>query len=109
MWKDFLSFSKNEQRGILALVLLILIVMSLNLYFKTRKPETKLNTQKLDKLINKIQEGNIEAKEKSMPVTTKLFQFNPNKTSKKKKKKLGFENWQIKIIKNYLNKGGHFY
>ncbi len=109
MWKDFLSFSKSEQRGILALFILIVIVLSLNLYFKTRKPASTLNTQKLDALIAKMNANRIVEEKKLNPDTTTLFHFNPNKTSKEAWQKLGFDNWQIKIISNYLNKGGHFY
>ncbi len=37
------------------------------------------------------------------------FLFNPNKLPSEQWSKMGLKDWQIKVIKNYEAKGGHFY
>ena len=62
----------------------------------------------IDKVMILVDSSQIENKEEKKK-KVRLFQFNPNKVSKKELKKLGFSKRQIRHIIKYRDKGGKFY
>jgi len=128
-WKDYLSFSKRERRGIFALLLMIIfeiaVLIFLNYFPSTRPPQDFTQFEKeVDSFYaalsipNDSLDGQKEYPEtssdkifiKSKPEKNpELFAFNPNDLPSKDWQRLGFSDKQIKVIKNYEAKGGKFY
>ncbi|MBC8321750.1 MAG: helix-hairpin-helix domain-containing protein [Bacteroidetes bacterium] len=122
--KVFFSLSKNEQRGIIVLVFIILFVVIVNLslpHFFKSKSESNLHKYKADiELFHKEQQplidsANIEFLQNSGEMDfaiasqkIKPTKFNPNKLPVEAWKKMGFTDMQIRTIKNYEAKGGKF-
>lgn len=113
--KNYLSVTKKEWNGMVVLVILIALVLALPYAYQLfAKDSTKINEKDFDKavaLLSKIKVDSAADKTSSdeklaNPV---LFDFNPNNLSAAQWKQLGLSDRQIKIIKNYESKGGHFY
>lgn len=123
-FKAFLSLNKSEQRGIIILILVSLIILATNFLLPyIIDSETESNVDKyrseieafieeqqsltdsinLEKLQNTGEIDSTGAKQKIHPV-----KFNPNKLPVKVWKKMGFTDKQISNIKNYEAKGGKF-
>ncbi len=124
IYRDFLTFSKAEQYGII--VLLVLTVISGVVYFTLPwliKPHTYYDLGKIDSIRNFLKEQkhledsvNIERIRSSGQLSEVLarqklhpFPFDPNKLPVDQWKKLGLSAKQIEVIKNYEAKGGKFY
>ncbi len=122
--KPFLSLNKSEQRGIIVLVIIILLIGVVNLllpYFVRSKTESNLEKYKteINTFISEqkplIDSVNIELLQNSGDIDMaiarqkiKPFTFNPNKLPVEAWKKMGFTDQQIRNIKNYEAKGGKF-
>ncbi len=124
IWRDFLTFSKAEQYGIVALIFLIflsvLIYFTLPYFVKTKvitDPTFRKDVEnfiavqqhirdsiRIDKIQSSGQLDEELAKQKIHP-----FTFDPNMLPAETWKKLGLTDKQIKVIKNYEAKGGKFY
>ena len=122
--KPFFSLNKSEQRGIIVLVIIILLIGVANLllpYFVRSKTESNLVkyraeidsfTSRQETIIDSV---NIEFLQNSGDIDMaiarqkiKPFAFNPNKLPVEAWKKMGFTDQQIRTIKNYEAKGGKF-
>lgn len=122
--KAFYSLSKSEQRGIIVLVFIILLIAVVNLLlpnFVNSKSESDINKYRADiesflkeqkPLIDSV---NIEYLQNSGEIDMaiarqkiKPFTFNPNKLPVEAWKKMGFTDQQIRNIKKYEAKGGKF-
>lgn len=118
--KNYFVFSKTESRGIFILfsILLLLIIINLLLPYIVSSENTDfsefekeialLKSGKSDTgdLLNKksaTEDENIDYQTKIKP-----FEFDPNGLTVEDWKKLGLDDWQIKVIKNYEAKGGVF-
>ena len=122
-FRRFLTLSKSEQRGIIALVILILMVTAgyfvLPFFFKTDRQDFEAFAQEIDnfrreqqktqdslRIIHLQNTGEMDremARQKIKP-----FPFDPNKLPVEAWQALGLSERQIKSIKNYEAKGGHF-
>lgn len=123
-FKAFLSLSKSEQRGIIVLVIIILMIALGNLllpYFVSSRSELDFNKYKSEielflsgqqALIDSVNIENLQNSGKIDKVFAsqkiKPFSFNPNKLPIDAWKKMGFTDRQIRTIKNYEAKGGKF-
>ena len=123
-FRAFFSLNKSEQRGILILAFLTLLVFIFNLLlpvfidheqtdFSKFKKEIAAFRQtqqlisdsiRIEKLQNRGELDLALAKQKLKP-----FSFDPNKMPAELWKKIGLTEKQIKSIKNYEEKGGRFY
>ncbi len=119
--KEYLTFSSKERRGIFVLLLLLVVLILVNLflpYFISRKPTDFSDFEQQIALFEAEQESyqdsisnrNEPGYTKSSGTGDKLtpFEFDPNELPPDQWKKLGLEDRQIKVILNYLNKGGRF-
>jgi competence protein ComEA len=121
--KDFFNFNSTERNGILLMLLIIIIVAFIpRLYRHFSKPaETDFRGfQKdveqfeaslvADSMVREKQfsNGKLKPGNNSQNEKVLLFPFDPNHTSKEQWKQLGLKDWQIRIIDNYLSKGGKF-
>ncbi len=122
--RAFLSLNKSEQRGIIVLVTIILLIALVNLlmpYFVDSKSELDFDKYKSNiesflieqkqfddsvKMENLQNSGEIDKVVAEQII--KPFIFNPNKLPFEDWKKMGFTDRQIRTIKNYEAKGGKF-
>jgi competence protein ComEA len=125
--KDYLSFSRKDRIGILSLIVLILLVYFLPFFFS--KSSQTIPIRKVSVLAKAV--DSIASKQKADSVKRynteneyfhqeasnkangygngKLFQFDPNTIKSEDWRRLGLNDKTIKIISNYINKGGKFY
>lgn len=115
--KELLIFTRGEKKGIIVLVILIITIILVNqfsfLFYEEKETDFasfKNEIAEFEKSLIPIDENKqLNSYYNKMYDTLQLFSFNPNTTSPKDWKLLGLSNKQIKIINNYLNKGGKFY
>jgi competence protein ComEA len=120
--KEFFSYSKWERRGILVLITLIFILAALPFLFDAMRFRTGTDFKEFDaevsafilttledssELEGRSYERNSRFTRQAEPVP-ELFPFDPNQLAEESWKRLGLKDWQIKIIKNFENKGGKF-
>ena len=122
-FKDYLSFNKRERNGIFVLLLILIIVIAIprviRLFSKKENSDVSAFQNDIYKFENNIINYNDSSKQKDFDyenidksvVENKLnpFYFNPNDLPVEKWKELGFDDKQIRIIKNFEAKGGKFY
>lgn len=126
-WKDYLSFSRRERRGIFALSLLIMIQIAVLFYLKYFSSRTQQDFSQFEKEVDAFYASASVADDslKGLPERSEanstpnyfknnsqknpeLFAFNPNNLSKEDWQRLGFSEKQINVIKNYEAKGGKY-
>lgn len=124
--RDYFTFNRRERNGVfilLSIILLLILYLFLSDYFYNHfSIENKIDFSKFEKEIsifeaeqkrssdsaeqftrNYFSGGNIPE-----PEEIERFNFNPNNLPEKDWKRLGLSDKQIRIIKNYENKGGQF-
>ncbi len=123
LWQLLASYTKNEQRGILILLAIIVLLITFNwvypyLWKKKSFDHSDFDSQinafilareqledsiRLDRLQSKGMLDSIQASKLITP-----FAFNPNGLPEEQWELLGLTDKQIKTIKNYESKGGKF-
>lgn len=117
---DYLSFTRKERIGVLCLIFLLLLVTYLPKIAqnKSTKVDTKIDTSWMtlaENLKITTDEENLfhhydlSTNKSKINSINNLFFFDPNTISNDEWEKLNLRKSTIKTIKNYLNKGGHFY
>ena len=118
-WKDYLSFSKRERRGILAMLLIIFIQIGILIwlnYFPSKELPKDYSgfIKDVDKFYHAEKSSSDstdeddELNEKPQRRKPELFAFNPNNLPAEDWQRLGFSEKQAKVIKNFESKGGKF-
>lgn len=121
--KDYFSFNKRERNGIFILLIILLIVIAIPFVLPYFIPKEKTDFSQFKKEISAFEKSLKEnsdtsyAKDfdfnhidkSSAETILHPFPFNPNDLPEEKWKEMGFEEKQIKIIKNFEAKGGKFY
>jgi competence ComEA-like helix-hairpin-helix protein len=110
--RSFFNFSKKELNGIFFLFLLILVILVSPWFYRKL---SKLQVYDLEKF--KLEAANFKNSEirvyhlsnKKEAVKAVYFEFDPNSIGEKEWLKLGFSIKQIRVINNYIAKGGKFY
>lgn len=110
--RSFFNFSKKELNGIFFLFLLILIILASPWFYRKL---SKLQVYDLEKF--KLEAANLKnseirifkSKSKKETVKAAYFEFDPNSIGEKEWQRLGFSIKQIRVINNYVSKGGKFY
>ena len=105
-FKEYLNFSNSEKNGIFVLVILIVLSFFTPLLIDYFHKNEVVDYSEFEKEIDALEKS--RQTEKKNIQNFKLFYFNPNTLSSEKWKLLGFTDKQIKIIKNYIKKGGEF-
>ncbi|MES2629043.1 MAG: helix-hairpin-helix domain-containing protein [Bacteroidota bacterium] len=118
--KDFFDLTRNEQRGILSLSVLVAVLLVARIttpLLKIASPDpgmealsTRVNAQ-LDKNLERVKDLPVEETSGSGSHTSgfRLKNFDPNVASASQLCDLGFKEWQIKNIVNFRASGGVFY
>jgi competence protein ComEA len=110
--RSFFGFSKKELNGIFLLFLLILLILASPwFYLKLMKEEVyDFDKFKLELAEFKASEiKNFNKKNKIQVIKATYFQFDPNSIGDKEWQRLGLSVKQIKVVRNYVSKGGKFY
>jgi competence protein ComEA len=121
--KDYFSFNKRERNGIFILLIILMIVVAIPFVLPYLIPKGKTDFSQFKKEISAFEKSLKEnsdtsyAKDfdfnhidkSSAETILHPFPFNPNDLSEEKWKELGFDEKQIKTIKNFEAKGGKFY
>ncbi|MEO6883845.1 MAG: helix-hairpin-helix domain-containing protein [Bacteroidia bacterium] len=119
-FKDFFTYNKRERNGIFILLSIIALLL-IYLAFSDRFIDApKNNFSAFDKEINEFQlaqkndsdttkEIQLSSHQQEKKSIQKLFFFDPNSATDNDWKDLGLSDKQLKIIRNYVAKGGHFY
>lgn len=114
-FKEYFNLSNNEQRGVIALLLIIILVFIAPKLFMLFKPATETpidNTKILAQFNTHKDSTKIDAFNEEIESATsskKLFLFNPNTATKNQLLQLGFTEKTASTLLNYRNKGGKFY
>jgi DNA uptake protein ComE-like DNA-binding protein len=100
--KEYFNYSKQEVRGVLVLLILILLVFILPLIVETFYSKDNLDTSVLKDV--ELKTINLQKKEQLIIYTN----FNPNTVSYSELLKLGLSEKQAKTFINYRKSGGVF-
>lgn len=136
--RDYFTFTRNERKGIVVLLLIIFVLAVANkMIFYFEKParldealfdsakhelaqfsdSVNLNMQKLKSLEYRVAEGSSSGNTRNVdkvksPITptsaNQLFKFDPNKCSDEDLSRLGFSGKQIAAIRKYIATGAVF-
>jgi len=122
--KTIFDFNRGERIGIIVLILILIgVIIFPYLVKESRKnnqdefvkfvKDVELFEKSLRLINDSIDEArqlNFQQMDKSI-AENKLtpFPFNPNKLPSELWSKMGLKDWQIRVIKNFESKGGHFY
>ncbi len=120
MWKDYFSFSKSEQKGMLFLLIIIFLLILTRWYIKNHYTPDYENISSFENEIiafeeslhdinPKTQKANNHPPLQSIYDSIQLFNFNPNTCTEIEFMKLGLTEKQAATIINFRNKGGRFY
>jgi competence ComEA-like helix-hairpin-helix protein len=97
---------------IVLVVLIVLVLAAPHVYQLCRK-DTTINQKDFDHAMAVLSKARVDSTQNSVddsridhPV---MFDFNPNNLPAEKWKLMGLSDHQVRIIKNYEAKGGHFY
>ena len=120
-FKNYFGITKKEWNGMVVLVIIIFIVLAAPYVFQYFHKGEVMDLKDFNKALAQLRAGSRGLPDDGTDYTgtdTELnrkdahpimFKFNPNGLSVEQWKKLGLSQKQINGIKNYENKGGHFY
>lgn len=121
--KTAISLNKSERNGLIVLFALLLLIFIIPQIVHSLRGETTNKSSLFrdevrqfmadtSKRIEEIRFAN-EAYDKETPENLKKpltpFDFDPNKAADDDWRKIGFSEKQVKVIMNFVNKGGRFY
>jgi competence ComEA-like helix-hairpin-helix protein len=110
--KSFFSFSKKELNGVFLLVALIIIVLASPWVFKrlAKVPSYDFENFKREaEYFKNASQLNLGDDVKLNIAKIQYFNFDPNSISDREWAQLGLSDKQIKVLRNYVNKGGKFF
>jgi competence ComEA-like helix-hairpin-helix protein len=121
--KEIFDFNSTERNGSLVLILVSIVILLIpQVYERVKQPDPALSSAFTRDILafeaglsdDSVKSENRKISEEpdlkvnDLPCAA-LFSFDPNGLSVEKWKRLGLQDWQIKVIKNYEAKGGRFY
>jgi len=110
--RSFLNFSKKELNGIFFLFLLILIILVSPWFYRKLSKRQVYDLEKFKLEVSNFKNSEIrvfKSKSKKEAAKAAYFEFDPNSIGQKEWQRLGFSIKQIRVINNYVSKGGKFY
>ncbi len=115
---SFFSFSKKELNGILILLFLVSLILAFPFCYRLfDKPEQYDLTQfqeeialfKASAVKSNKNYASFRDQTDERIINAQYFKFDPNSASSSELHRLGLSQKQIRVVKNYLAKGGRFY
>jgi competence protein ComEA len=111
--KNYLSITKKEWNGMVVLIVLIALVLLSPYVYQFWHKDNTIDQTEFNHALAILSKARIDSTQNMLAdskiANPVLFDFNPNNLPAEKWKQLGLSDRQIKIIKNYEAKGGHFY
>jgi len=110
--RSFFNFSKKELNGIFFLFLIILIILATPLFYRKLSKHQAYDLEKYKLEAANFKESEIrifKSIHKKETVKAEYFEFDPNSIIEKDWQRLGLSIKQIRVIRNFLSKGGKFY
>jgi DNA uptake protein ComE-like DNA-binding protein len=110
--KSFFGFSKKELNGIFLLCLLTIMVLASPVFYRKLSKAPQYNFQKFKLEVESFKNSSQLIAEKNSKlnlVNVQYFEFDPNLISDNQWEKLGLSIKQIRVVRNYVNKGGRFF
>ena len=110
------GFTQKEIRGLCVLIFLIGILIALPAVYSWIKPTenekvTAIDEKEIREFLSSVQSSSI--KDSDFPVSEAVavdyFEFNPNELGIQEGIRLGLTERQVRMIQNYVAKGGSFY
>ena len=113
MWKDFFSFSRREQKGIIILLLIIVILLFIRLLLPLILPKSDNVVVKLDSLYFTKQPDPINKNLSSTSLYSadskiEISEFDPNVVTVEFLEKIGIKTRIANTWHNYIQRGGIF-
>lgn len=117
-FKDYFSFSRQERKGIRALIILLIISVCLRIFFTSfNKKQSVFNaTEFQNEIVEWEKSKQIDSKplqlvslERPVANHLSLKNFDPNKITESELKDMGINSYTIKNWVKYLKSGGKFY
>lgn len=108
----FFSFSKKELNGIFLLSLLILIILAIPWLYRNFSKKQVYDLEKFKQEAANFKDSEIRvfySANKKEARKAEYFEFDPNSIGDKEWQRLGLSIKQIRVIRNYVSKGGKFY
>ena len=118
--KDYFLFTKIEQRGIVVLISILVVLILINILlpglikpekvdFSEFQDEIESFEKRIQNIQDSIKNNRLQYNNQVIDVSHLTpFEFDPNNLPIETWKKLGLNNKQIETIKNYEKKGGKF-
>lgn len=118
--KQYHVFTASERKGIVALSMVLLLLIAVLMALKFYEPEEKNDFSALDSVVKQFEQlqkdDSMNRTKRNTSVDTAvivseslvLFRFNPNTLADSLWIKLGISERQLKTIRNFQSKGGHF-
>lgn len=120
--KDYFEMNRRERNGTYILLTLIFLTLGISYLLPLTRSSDTADFALTDSLYRAYLQAEIKedsSEEESEPdllslarensVESQFFDFDPNTLNEAGFKKLGLNDYQVKIILNYRNKGGRFY
>ena len=122
--KNYFNFNKTERNGIMVVLAIIIVVLAFPYLMKVTLKDNTNEFLKFSKEIEQFEKGLKNANDSADEARRLDFQqmdrsvaenkitpfiFDPNTLSSEQWSRLGLNDWQIRVIKNYEAKGGKFY
>ena len=107
MFKDYLSFSRNEQRGLVVLIVLVVILLLFRILFPFFLPSSDVEIIKLDSSYFSYSHITINPTS-SIVINNEISDFDPNNVTSDFLIEIGINQRIAKNWHNYLLKGGTF-
>lgn len=122
-FKEIFDFNSTERNGSLLLILVSIVILLIpEVYERVEQPDPVLSsafTRDILAFEAGLSDDSVKSENRKLSEEpdlkvndspgAALFSFDPNGLSPEEWKKLGLQDWQIKVIKNYEAKGGRFY
>lgn len=106
--KNHLSVTKKQWNAIVILMVLIAMVLTTPLVYRLAHINNSINTKGFATAAARLQQVG-QGKGNNRLIDAGMFAFNPNRLPAEQWLKLGLNESQIAMIKNYEAKGGRFY
>ncbi len=113
----YFNFSKKELNGILVLCIVIVLTLAFPVCFRFFDEPQKYDLTQFQKEIalfeasatNRTDYTTLKYKVEESKLEPEYFEFDPNSASVIEWQKLGLSARQVKIVRNYVSKGGKFF
>ncbi|WP_411275074.1 helix-hairpin-helix domain-containing protein [Daejeonella sp.] len=115
---SYFSFSKRELNGILILLFLVSLILAYPFYYRLIDEQEQYDLTQFQEEIALFEASAVKRRNGKATfkkdiddriINPQYFEFDPNSASTSEWHRLGLSQKQIRVVQNYLTKGGKFY